>query len=1082
MRIHTPSPSPQSSSQSSSQPSQAEQPAHVGQSRQPGVSGHCGLASAALYLIALLAACGAPGDGVADGPSGTSGDADGDGEGVGDGDGDGDGDGVGGDGDGDGDGEQVPPWVGDNPNAGSGHGDGDGAGAPNDDAADGGADADADDDADDEGSADAGDAISEADILHIDGDTLYALSRLSGLSIVDISEPDDLRILGRYRTAAMPFEMYVDDGRAFVMFSDFASWQWNADENDYQWTHNSRLLALDARDPADIVLEGEFELPGEVQDSRRIGDRLYLVTYQNGYCWNCDETPNTTITSLDISDREDVRQVDQLAFPGREGSYGGGKRSVTSTSERMYAAGVEYDWDSDGRSTIDVVDVSDPSGALSAGAQIEAAGSITSRWQMDEYEGVFRVVSQPNPWASDDSPVVETFAIDSTTEFVPLGRLEMSIPRNEWLRSVRFDGPRGYAITAEQMDPLFTLDLSDPASPQQVGELEMPGWVFHMQPRGERILALGFDPGHPDGAINVSLFDVSNSESPQMIERVHFGGDWASFAEDQNRIHKAFTVVDDLELMLVPHSGWEWDEGAADEDDAYGRYRSAVQLIDLSGDTLTLRGLADARGRARRAFMHGERMFSIGDEAVQSFDIGDRDAPEQLDALPIAVNAGASVRVNDYLVRISTGWWSNHQLLDVVPLSDAERADSLGQLSLRELFTDQGGVSEGEVWTKWWAAELFSVGDFVYLTVEREGEFAGGWGADKLIAGFDISDPSAPRHIETLRIALGQGYNQSGLGYLRLAGERPVVQAGTSLVIHHETRDWNASPPTRAARLEIIELSDNGRPHHVVSINRGEALTFGALRVAPEGEVQTWRMEAVDGDPTQVAFYLERLDLTGATPSLGEPINLPGAPVGYQDGEVITVGFRRERVDLASEPCRAHPKFLAFDWEEETCTLLHTPLRLLKIEDDLSATWVSELEISPDDRLSSVLQSGDLVFGQTGVRWGWDEGAVDDRVAGRVAADEQDLITVTGLGPTDLEIASRMEIPGTALAPLSRRDTGRRLVLGAPANVVVLDAEDPRAPAINRHPLYGYFCRQAEVSGNHVFCALGDRGLQVLPL
>jgi uncharacterized secreted protein with C-terminal beta-propeller domain len=64
-----------------------------------------------------------------------------------------------------------------------------------------------------------------------------------------------------------------------------------------------------------------------------------------------------------------------------------------------------------------------------------------------------------------------------------LGSTAMHIPANESLRSVRFDGPRGYAITAEQMDPLFTLDLSDPTEPKQVGELEMPGWVYHGSPR-----------------------------------------------------------------------------------------------------------------------------------------------------------------------------------------------------------------------------------------------------------------------------------------------------------------------------------------------------------------------------------------------------------------------------------------------------------------------------------------------------------------------------------------------------------------------------------------------------------------------
>src|SRR5690606_33223400 len=121
-----------------------------------------------------------------------------------------------------------------------------------------------------------------------------------------------------------------------------------------------------------------------------------------------------------------------------------------------------------------------------------------------------------------------------------------------------------YAITAEQTDPLFTIDLSNPAQPQQMGELVMPGWVYHMEPRGDRILALGFDNTDPQGSLNVSLFDVSDMTQPTMIQRVAFGGDWAGLAEDQDRIHKAFTIIDQLGLIMVPYSGWSYT------DDPYG--------------------------------------------------------------------------------------------------------------------------------------------------------------------------------------------------------------------------------------------------------------------------------------------------------------------------------------------------------------------------------------------------------------------------------------------------------------------------------------------------------------------------------
>src|SRR5690606_40504013 len=72
---------------------------------------------------------------------------------------------------------------------------------------------------------------------------------------------------------------------------------------------SSDLVALDASDPTDIQVRGEFTLPGRIQDSRRVGDVLYLVTLEDGWCWGCDGNQKTVVTSLDISDRSEERRV-----------------------------------------------------------------------------------------------------------------------------------------------------------------------------------------------------------------------------------------------------------------------------------------------------------------------------------------------------------------------------------------------------------------------------------------------------------------------------------------------------------------------------------------------------------------------------------------------------------------------------------------------------------------------------------------------------------------------------------------------------------------------------------------------------
>ena len=47
--------------------------------------------------------------------------------------------------------------------------------------------------------------------------------------------------------------------------------------------------------------------------------------------------------------------------------------------------------------------------------------------------------------------------------------------KGEEVYAVRFVGDVGYVVTFEQVDPLYTLDLSDPERPRVVGELKIPG-------------------------------------------------------------------------------------------------------------------------------------------------------------------------------------------------------------------------------------------------------------------------------------------------------------------------------------------------------------------------------------------------------------------------------------------------------------------------------------------------------------------------------------------------------------------------------------------------------------------------------
>ena len=508
-------------------------------------------------------------------------------------------------------------------------------------------------------------AVAEADVVQLDGGRLYAMSRSGTLSIIDVSRPGRLTMLGQAYLPGVPFEMYLRGDLLVVMAN--GAYTVTGEQNEPpprtdqgetrgsgapasssatagRWTPDAGagVIVIDVKDPGLMQRVATFAVPGEIADSRIVGDILYLATYENASCYGCGARPRTMVTSFDVSSPAAMSQVDHVAFEsgaqyGSSWGSAGYKRSVVATNERLYVGGHGELAPSFGsganEGVIDVLDITDPRGKLGRGAHIETTGAILSRWQMDEKDGVLRVISQRGTGYTANgvgSPEVQTFHIWNTRSLQPMGKTSLSLPRQEALKSVRFDGGRAYAITFEQTDPLFIIDLSNEAAPKQRGELHMPGWVFHLEPHGDRVLGLGLDRMDPKGHLNVSLFDVADMDKPTMLGRVAFGStaytnDQSITAyempEDQDRIQKAFRVFEDG-LVAVPFSGGSTFGSGAPRCEGLG---GGIQLIDWSQDSLAKRVLLPVAGNPRRALRNQGELLAVSDSNVTSFDIARRD-------------------------------------------------------------------------------------------------------------------------------------------------------------------------------------------------------------------------------------------------------------------------------------------------------------------------------------------------------------------------------------------------------------------------------------------------------------------------
>ena len=117
------------------------------------------------------------------------------------------------------------------------------------------------------------------------------------------------------------------------------------------------------------------------------------------------------------------------------------------------------------------------------------------------------------------------------------------IAPGEQMKSARFLGNMLYLVTFMQTDPLFTVDLSDPAKPEIKGELKIPGFSEYLHPIGNGLvvgIGYGGTETGTDGTAKISLFDISDPAAPKELDNYT-----TSFPGYFITNHKAFVTIDD---------------------------------------------------------------------------------------------------------------------------------------------------------------------------------------------------------------------------------------------------------------------------------------------------------------------------------------------------------------------------------------------------------------------------------------------------------------------------------------------------------------------------------------------------------
>lgn len=276
-------------------------------------------------------------------------------------------------------------------------------------------------------------------------------------------------------------------------------------------------------------------------------------------------------------------------------------------------------------------------------------GHLLNQFAMSEHEGHLRVASTDesrgaSPGGVEFLPASESLVTvlePRDSQLVPVGEVSGLGP-TERIHSVRFMGDRAYVVTFRQTDPLYMLDLSDPAAPRVTGELEILGFSAYLHPLSDgRLLGVGQDATESGQQLGtqVSLFDVSDPASPRRLVQ-WAAGEWSRSEAEYD--HHAFLFWAPRNLVLLPVQdavvGLEVGDGtlaqvgeirhpATDEcPQPSGEVQSSPAGGGVSSsvaeDVVVAEPACHGSGMSiRRSVVVGDNIYTVGDSGVMATDL-----------------------------------------------------------------------------------------------------------------------------------------------------------------------------------------------------------------------------------------------------------------------------------------------------------------------------------------------------------------------------------------------------------------------------------------------------------------------------
>lgn len=398
--------------------------------------------------------------------------------------------------------------------------------------------------------------VDESDIVKNDGRYIYSVSKGGALTIVDTEKMQTVyskELKGQQEKKTFDIdEIYLNGnrlvavGREYDKKTDNGLFSREENVEIYEGVYSYAIeniktacAVYDIADKKNPSLLRYVVQDGNTLSSRMIGTVMYMVTnYQvditdkksteENYAPKVDGkavTCNDVYLTEENTNAREYIVVSAFDTSKKDGEVN--KVSLLGDSDEVYASKTcLYVTHGDYRSLEDNTDkyCTDIYAFSLDGTSVKykgngvVPGTVNNKYSLDEYNGFLRVATT-NYDFNEDEDISSIYVLDNALNVI--GSLS-DFAKDEQVKSVRYMGQYGYVVTFKNTDPLFVVDFEDPSKPTIKGQVKLPGFSSYLHPVGEGLLlGIGYNGNEENADLNsikVSLFDISNPESPKEID------------------------------------------------------------------------------------------------------------------------------------------------------------------------------------------------------------------------------------------------------------------------------------------------------------------------------------------------------------------------------------------------------------------------------------------------------------------------------------------------------------------------------------------------------------------------------------